>query len=253
MKSKKLITPQYQIQIGQYTVTQGAAWECISSKDPKADWCKIELHEQLKNVISFEATDYAEVRMGYDGDYSTLISGYVKQLNSGYWKELLIKNDMILLETIEIKASFIDCRPQDIVKYILTAAGIEETYHLNDTEHEPKKVVSIDRKNGIQALQEVNYAWGMQHSFFFQDREFYWGCKKQQDIIYVLEEGNNILSLNRYSELWEIETLGIPWIHHSELIEVQHSKFTGVTEVHKTIIKTDENGFVRMNLYFKGE
>lgn len=76
------------------------------------------------------------------------------------------------------------------------------------------------------------------------------GCNKQY--IYVLEEGETILSLNKYGDLWEAETIAIPWIHHSQEVEVQHSKYSGIVTVEKTIVRSDDTGAVHMYIYFAG-
>lgn len=70
--------------------------------------------------------------------------------------------------------------------------------------------------------------------------------------MYVLEEGETILSLNKYGDLWEAETIAIPWIHHSQEVEVQHSKYSGIVTVEKTIVRSDDTGAVHMYIYFAG-
>lgn len=86
---------------------------------------------------------------------------------------------------------------------------------------------------------------------------FYWStdaiiCSTEQKEIYVLEEGETILSLNKYGDLWEAETIAIPWIHHSQEVEVQHSKYSGIVTVEKTIVRSDDTGAVHMYIYFAG-
>lgn len=83
---------------------------------------------------------------------------------------------------------------------------------------------------------------------FFTFRSF--RCSRQE--IYVLEEGETILSLNKYGDLWEAETIAIPWIHHSQEVEVQHSKYSGIVTVEKTIVRSDDTGAVHMYIYFAG-
>lgn len=58
--------------------------------------------------------------------------------------------------------------------------------------------------------------------------------------------------MQKYGDLFEIETLGVPWIHHSQLIKIEHSKYNGMSFVEKTIIKSDADGRVRMYIYFRG-
>ena len=159
---------------------------------------------------------------------------------------------MIKLERTGIQGTFIDCTPQDIVRYVLSQAGID-SYRLSENDFGKTERLVIAKGNGLQALKQINSGWGTDIRFFFRDGMFYWGCKPEQKNVYVLEESNNILSLQKKGKLFEIETLGVPWIHHSEEIEVIHSKYTGTVTVEKTIIKSNEQGFTRMYLYFRGE
>ena len=137
------------------------------------------------------------------------------------------------------------------IRYVLACAGIED-YVLSDEHYGKKDLFVIDRKSGINTIAEVNSSWGIKNPFFFQKKVFYWGTKEEQKEIYVLEEGDTILSLNKYGDLWEAETIAIPWIHHSQEVEVQHSKYSGIVTVEKTIVRSDDTGAVHMYIYFAG-
>ena len=184
-------------------------------------------------------------------DFDSLIDGYVRCGDTDYWKEIMIKDDMMKLDRVTIKASFVDCEPQDVIRYVLACAGIED-YVLSDEHYGKKDLFVIDRKSGINTIAEVNSSWGIKNPFFFQKKVFYWGTKEEQKEIYVLEEGETILSLNKYGDLWEAETIAIPWIHHSQEVEVQHSKYSGIVTVEKTIVRSDDTGAVHMYIYFAG-
>lgn len=253
MKGKKLITPRFRVTIGKYQISDGMEVECVSSNESHMDWCRVELSNQLAGLLQFSDMDDALVELGYGDDYDTLIAGYARsnKLDSDYWKEILIKDDMMKLERLTIKATFVDCTPQDIIRYILTCAGIQD-YELSDQDFGKKETFVVDQRTGISAIAEVNSFWGIQESFFFQDKIFYWGTQKGQKELYVLEEGQTILSLNKYGNLWEAETIAIPWIHHSQKVEIQHNKFRGIVWIEKTIIRSDEQGAVHMHLYFSG-
>lgn len=92
---------------------------------------------------------------------------------------------------------------------------------------------------------------GHQEPVLLSEKVFYWGTKEEQKEIYVLEEGETILSLNKYGDLWEAETIAIPWIHHSQEVEVQHSKYSGIVTVEKTIVRSDDTGAVHMYIYLQ--
>lgn len=148
-------------------------------------------------------------------------------------------------------ASFVDCEPQDVIRYVLACAGIED-YILSDENYGKKDLFVIDKRSGIKTIAEVNSSWGISNPFFFQKKVFYWGTKEDQKEMYVLEEGETILALNKYGDLWEAETIAIPWIHHSQEVEVQHSKYSGIVTVEKTIVRSDDTGAVHMYIYFAG-
>ena len=215
------------------------------------DWCRVELSTELQGKIRFADMDEASVELGYDGDYDSLIEGYVRCNREDYWKEIVIKDDLMKLERINIKATFLDCEPQDVIRYVLTCAGISD-YVLSDAHYGKRARLVIDQRNGLQALAEVNAAWGISNPYYFQKRIFYWGARQDQNEMYVLEEDETILSLNKYGSLWEAETIAVPWIHHSQQVEIRHSKYNGMAEVERTIVRSDDAGAVHMYIYFGG-
>lgn len=251
MGYKKLISPEFRVTVGDYEITKGIEVECFSSKESHMDWCRVELSPQLRGIVQFKDMDEASVELGYEDDYDVLIEGYVRSGNTDYWKEIMIKDDMMKLDRVTIKAAFIDCEPQDVIRYVLACAGIED-YVLTDEFYGKKDTYIIDKMSGINAIAEVNSSWGISNPFFFQEKIFYWGTRKDQNEMYVLEEGQTILFLNKYGSFWEAETIAIPWIHHSQEIEVIHSKYSGIVTVEKTIVRSDDTGAVHMYIYFAG-
>lgn len=251
MEYKKLESPEFKISTQKYELTSGMSVECVSSREARADWCKVELTTQLQEILTYEDMEEAAVELGYDNQYDTLISGYCRKQKADYWKEIIIRDDTIKLERTFVKATFVDCEPQDIVKYVLMQAGITD-YVISDCEYGKRDTFIVDKQNGINTLLEINSYWDIDTDFYFREHVFYWGGTPQQETIYILEEDENILSLNKYGDLWQMETFGIPWIHHSQELEVSHSKFTGTVKVEKTVVKSDERGYTRMYIYFKG-
>lgn len=247
MNYKKLITPVFRVRIGEYEIQNGILVECFSSKKTCTDWCRIELAEEIAAAIEFQDMAAATLEMGYDDDFDTLITGYVKKNKNK--NELFLKDDMIFLQEIGIKATFLNVTPQDIIRYILTSASIQN-YKLSQMEYGKKNIFTVNQKNGIQAITEVGAAWGIENEFYFQDKIFYWGEKRKQEEIYTLEENETIMFLNQYGDMWEAETIAIPWIHHSDNIIVKHNKYMGEAEVKKTIVRNDHDGNIRMYIYF---
>lgn len=148
--------------------------------------------------------------------------------------------------------SILNTSGKDEVAELYKSFGMTIFHVLSDEHYGKKDLFVIDRKSGINTIAEVNSSWGIKNPFFFQKKVFYWGTKEEQKEIYVLEEGETILSLNKYGDLWEAETIAIPWIHHSQEVEVQHSKYSGIVTVEKTIVRSDDTGAVHMYIYFAG-
>lgn len=252
MDFKRLISPKFRIVAGQYEITSGMEVECFSSREARSDWCKVELSTQLQGAMEYQDLDRAIVELGYDGDYDLLLSGYIRKVSGDYWKEIMIRDDMMRLERLDLVVTFQQCTPQDIIRYILSQAGITD-YELSESDYGKMDVFIVNRKNGVKAISELNSRWGLNNDFFFVNHRFYWGCRPEQENVYVLEEGINILSMEKYGGTWEIETFGVPWIHHSQYIQVEHSKYSGLVIVEKTIVKSDARGRTRMYIYFGGE
>lgn len=251
MYLKKLATPEFRITIGDVIIQNGIQVECFSSREEKADWCRVVLDDSLEGRIAFQDMERAVVELGYDDDFDTIIDGYIRKASEDYWKEVIIKDDMMKLERCRISATFMQCTAQDIIRYILTSAGISQ-YQLSDKDFEQREKITIPASTGISAIKAVNNAFEISVPYYVRDGIFYWGIEKEQKEIYVLDEGNSIINLEKLGNLWEAETVGIPWIHHSEVIEVSHTKISGTFGIEKVIIKGDETGSVRQYIYFKG-
>ena len=115
MGTKKLISPEFRVTVGEYQMGDGIEVECFSSKGSHMDWCRVELSPQLRGALEFKDMDEASVELGYGDDFDILIEGYARCGGTDYWKEIMIKDDMMKLDRVAIKASFVDCEPQDVI------------------------------------------------------------------------------------------------------------------------------------------
>ena len=250
MGERKLITPQFRIQIADCIFRNGIRAECYSSVKERCSWATVEYAHGYKDFLNFPNMTPARVGLGYDDDYDTLLTGYVvsgKQL--GPYK---ILDDTVFLMQTYVTETFLSCRPQDIIRYGLQKAGVEN-YFLSEIVYPKKAVMSVSRKNVVELIQEVGRAWGIPAFFYFRDGRFYWGTGDEQQFVYVLEEGKNILSYMKFTDECEIKTIGVPWIHQGEFIRVKHSQFDGGATVTAARVKADEEGCVRMFLTFDAE
>ena len=69
-------------------------------------------------------------------------------------------------------------------------------------------------------------------------------------MVYNFEYGVNIITLERPLGLWELETVSMPFIKHSQKINITHTKVSGEFEVQKVVFATRETGFIRTTIYF---
>ena len=132
----------------------------------------------------------------------------------------------------------------------LRLAGIEE-YHLSQTQYVPL-TVTIKNKNMIQVLKQINTAWGLDIKSGFIKGVFYWGTIPEQSEILEFEYANNIISLDKVNNQWELVTVSIPSLQHSQKIQVTHPRLSGIFETEKIIFMTNDAGFIRTRIYFEG-
>lgn len=169
MGYKKLISPEFRVTVGDYEVTDGIEVECFSSKESHMDWCRVELSPQLQGVLKFKDMDEASVELGYEDDFDSLIDGYVRCGDTDYWKEIMIKDDMMKLDRVTIKASFVDCEPQDVIRYVLACAGIED-YVLSDEHYGKKDLFVIDKKSRYQYHSRGQQLMGHQEPVLLSEK-----------------------------------------------------------------------------------
>ena len=132
----------------------------------------------------------------------------------------------------------------------LRLAGIEE-YHLSQTQYVPL-TVTIKNKNMIQVLKQINTAWGLDIKSGFIKGVFYWGEIPEQSEILEFEYANNIISLDKVNNQWELVTVSIPSLQHSQKIQVTHPRLSGIFETEKIIFMTNDAGFIGMGYIFEG-
>ena len=250
MADRKLITPQFRVQIADRIFKDGIKVESYSSISERCSWAMVEFTSSCKDFLDFSDMVPARVELGYDNDYDTLLTGYVTEGRGlGPYK---ILDDTVFLMRTYVTETFLDCRPQDIIRYGLRKAGIE-VYVLSDTIYPRKAVFSVSRMNVVKLIQEVSRTWGISVPSYFRNGIFYWGTGEEQQYVYVLEEGRNILSCLKFTNQYEIKTIGVPWIHQGERIRVKHSRIEGDVTVTAARMKSDEEGCVRMFLTFDTE
>lgn len=184
---KKLTAPEYHLILQTVELNDGIYIKYKSSKAAHCDTCKVFFTEDALEAVSTADVSDCRVDMGSEEDFENIIDGRGSWQNDG--TELLIQDGMWRLLDTKITATFVDCHPQEAIRYILTLCGVTD-YILSEDLYDTKKTLTIDSKNGRDAIQEVNAAWGLEVPFFYWDDTFYWGKRPEQEYLYELNDSN---------------------------------------------------------------
>lgn len=247
----ELFYPGIGVQIGAYSIKKGIEIETCSDAESYFDWARIRFTDPYQTQIGIAKGDEMSIYLGYSGIMEEVFTGYVSSpYNRAQGKnEILAKDEMQRLEGVTISETFLDVTPQEIVRYLLEVAGISN-FQISQEVYQPKKVVPVAQKNGIQVLEEIRRLWQIQKRFYFSGGVFYWCTDPEQKQTYLFEYGSNIIRLERSMGSWELETVSMPFIHHSQTIKVIHPAYTGSALVKKVLFKTNDAGFIRTYITF---
>ena len=247
----ELFYPGIGVQIGAYSIKKGIEIETCSDAESYFDWAKIRFTDPYQTQIGITKGDEMSIYLGYSGIMEEVFTGYVSSpYNRAQGKnEILAKDEMQRLEEVTISETFLDVTPQEIVRYLLEVAGISN-FQISQEVYQPKKVVPVAQKNGIQVLEEIRRLWQIQKRFYFSGGVFYWCTDPEQKQTYLFEYGSNIIRLERSMGSWELETVSMLFIHHSQTIKIIHPAYTGSALVKKVLFKTNDAGFIRTYITF---
>ena len=248
-----LFYPDLQVKVGDYIFTEGITVEIYSDRNRPCDWGKIRFTGEYQPKITLAELTDVTISLGYNGMMQDVFIGTLAKAYNGHGMDgILFKDRMYKLEQTNISACFRDCTPQDIIREGLIAAGIE-IMHLSKVTYPVKTLFPVYNKNVEQLLKQVNAAWGTNNKNYFVKGEFYWGITPEQGEVLEFEYGSNIISMGKDFNMWELETISVPSMQHSQKISVVHPKITGEFETEKVVFRTNDAGFIRTTIYFKGE
>lgn len=247
MENSELFYPQICAEVGGYVFEEGIEIQICSAKASRSDWAKVRFTREFETKIQLEQAADAEIRMGYSGVLDEVFQGYVAKRWTG--GEIVLKDEMLVLESTGICETFQDAVPQEIIRFVLARCGITQM-RLSEEVYPQRRLVPIPKQSAVAAIETVNAAWGLQIPFYFAGGVFHWGTVPEQEQIYTFEYGVNILSLNRVGRMWELETVSAPFVRHSQMIRVEHPQVQGEVEVQKVLFTTNDAGFIRTFIYF---
>lgn len=173
METIELFYPQITVQAGGYVFNQGIEIEVSSAKDARYDWAKIRFTDRYMPEVSLARLAPGAVLLGYGGAFDEVFTGYVAKPYSAGSRanELVLKDAMLLLEGLTVNETFLETTPQEVIRYILAQAGLTEL-KLASTVYPARKQLSIRKQSGVQALDAVAAAWGIQVPYFFPAASF---------------------------------------------------------------------------------
>lgn len=254
MKGQELFYPKLEARIGSYCFTSGIALEIYSDQKSVYDWAKVKFTKEFQDSVSLNRMEEAELKLGYSNTFQTVFSGYVtKNYNHASGAdEILLKDEMLKLGETYITNTFLNTVPQEIASYALSQAGITSMELVTDR-YLPKLRVPVVKKSVPELLKYLQDIWNMGYlTACIRDKVFYWGVTPPQKKTYQFTYGENIISLGRESSYWELETVSMPDIRHSDMIRISHPKISGSFEVKKMRFMTGDRGFIRTRICFEG-
>lgn len=261
----KLFYPCAELNIAGSTIVkrQFAALDIwLSRKDP-SDVCEFALNGGLPD-LGLEKDVPLDIIISYNQEQKwTVFSGYVVEPRG---TRFLCKDEGVKLFRTEIIQTFLDATPQDIIRFGLRKAGINDM-DIDPTDYPLKRQFIASGENVSELVRRVNATWDIQNDWYFSGKKFCWNNKLRTDKpVYTYEYGENIIDLEFTTDrdpygqrksggtsgAGKLLTVVSPFIEHSQEIEilwpeVKSTRFV----VEKVRHFLNENRSLRTELYFR--
>ena len=238
---------EFKLTIPGYQAAGGLPVEFYEDDESKPNWARIILPDELLEKITSKTVGDCTLELGSEEDFEVLLEG-TGAISEKQEEVLIIQDGLAMLRKTRICNTFLNCSPQEAVRYILTVAGVQK-YYLTDSAMSRKNVFTIDDMDALEALKEINTIYGISIPLRYADGAFWWGVEAEQEAV-VLITDSNTMKLQRIGEIWEAEILTIPWIKTGNLISVDCEEYTGLGLVTKRIMKSTGK---RIDMYINFE
>lgn len=232
MSEMEFIAPCHRIEIGDYKVNRLASLEVISSRINPCDLAQVNIDCLGVTPHDFQKNDPVKIALGYsEKGFWNVYNGLITDVSQKRTIEIFTKDNMVLLKK-QISKTFVNATPQEIITFGLRAAGINQfvlsSHYLNKKHLFVAKDITV-----INLIKMVNRTWNLEDwSFYFEpEGTFYWGPwddseRYRKGLITVFEYGKNIINLvPSDEETGTLETILLPFLRHSTLIEIRDSRF----------------------------
>lgn len=245
-KENEYFSPEILVSIGSYTFSKYVTLNLKLDIDKNFDFAIIKFSEKILDEILINKDDEVVIQLGYNNELEKIFTGYVTDVKDF---EIIAKNKFLNLVNININKSFTNATFDEILKFILNQANIQDMTIKSDITV-IKNLISIKNKNGLDSIKYLEQKFNIKDSlYFFKNDKFLYNDKEKQQESYELIYGNNILNLqNLCPKVWEVETISMPKLNLLDNIYIEHHKLTGTFKVEKINFIVNDYGFIRTKI-----
>lgn len=245
-KENEYFSPEILVSIGSYTFSKYITLNLKLDIDKNFDFAIIKFSEKILDEILINKDDEVVIQLGYNNELEKIFTGYVTDVKDF---EIIAKNKFLNLVNININKSFTNATFDEILKFILNQANIQDMTIKSDITV-IKNLISIKNKNGLDSIKYLEQKFNIKDSlYFFKNDKFLYNDKEKQQESYELIYGNNILNLqNLCPKVWEVETISMPKLNLLDNIYIEHYKLTGTFKVEKINFIVNDYGFIRTKI-----
>jgi hypothetical protein len=246
------IAPYFEIEIGSFKLNKVIELSHTSSRINPVDLAELKIpltDQQLSNGQEII------IKQGYKTKgLWQLFRGNIYNIAHKKRTVLFCKDKMAELKEVKITKSFVDCVPQDILKYSLAKAGVD--YTLSSKVFRKRHHFIVRNKDIITIVKLINETWGVDFDFYFDDTIFFWGAWEEsprysKEEIIKFEYGKNIIDITPNEDgSGLLKTISVPFLKHSNVIKIIHPSFEGLAKVDR--IKTDYKNKGRCYIEWQG-
>ena len=245
-KENEYFSPEILVSIGSYTFSKYITLNLKLDIDKNFDFAIIKFSEKILDEMLINKDDEVVIQLGYNNELEKVFTGYVTDVKDF---EIVAKNKFLNLINININKSFTNATFDEILKFILNQANIQDMVIKSDITV-IKNLISIKNKNGLDSIKYLEQKFNIKDSlYFFKNDKFLYNDKEKRQESYELIYGNNILNLqNLCPKVWEVETISMPKLNLLDNIYIEHYKLTGTFKVEKINFIVNDYGFIRTKI-----
>lgn len=223
------ISPFYEVTVGSWHVRKAVRLDVFSARTSPVDLAEIEF-DTLGEAVAIQKADPVEIKLGYREKGLWLVfRGSVHDVSAKRTTTIWAKDRMEGLRGVHITQAFVDVSAAEVIRFVADKVGIADM-RLGSDQTPKKHHFILNGQNVVDAVKLVNRTWGLDWDFYFEPEGTFvwesWGESRRQQELITFELGKNILDLTPKSEgHGELNTILLPFIRHSNLIQIEDGRF----------------------------